>query len=555
MERSQLTISAIAGLLLAGAASDSPGQSSGAIETHGTYGYFPTTAETELITNSYVGGGDYPRSRSPFDRDLGASDGPGLAANGLWSKRNTEENFYSRNGAVFEPLDSILGVMSPREVLMIESDRAPYTDAAIDVGLPFTRNFDPDRAHLKLGPLYVDLLSVEAMAIYSDYNSPDLELTHGDGWLSRLDLTARLYARVTENLYFAAAGTVYYLPGDGEVGLDLAASSRSFARLNWSRQIGSWYIHAYDEARVLHRANDILDPLEVDEIERSGRYRFGRPDDRRTNGFFDDSSLIYRNLAGVRASTLLNREWRASLLYDRTDFWETSDFDNHYHRDRAEVLLASQGNRWVFSPYLSYTAISKDFWDTARHRFWLGGSGRLSQNVRAFGRVGYLLSSGDSSVAVKDSYLYEGGLTHDISEDTQHSLVGGLTYLDDRFGDDGLRRYARYTLAHHFGPRVRTTFFASVSSNEDDTDVERWIFGGDARLRLSDYTNLSVLTRYEEVDYDQAPDADRWLHRVTLDRRLASRLYGTLGYQFEDYSRLDASFDEHLFFTSLTRYF
>jgi uncharacterized protein (PEP-CTERM system associated) len=157
---------------------------------------------------------------------------------------------------------------------------------------------------------------------------------------------------------------------------------------------------------------------------------------------------------------------------------------------------------------------------------------------------------------VKDSYLYEGGLTHDINEDTRHSLLGGVTYLDDRFGDDGLYRYARYSLSHHFGPRILGRFFTSVSKREDDSDVTRWTFGGSARVRLSDYTNLTLLTRYENTDFPTSGiDADRWVHRLALDRRLASRLFWSLGYQYEDYTKPNASFDESLYFTSLTRYF
>lgn len=515
-------------------------------------GHFPTRTETRLLSGDLLGTGGYPRSRVPFGNEAG---GPDLSTSGIWKYDEPNQNFYEKNGKFFKPIDSALGFFSPRESITIESDDSFDANFSLDPGLPFTRQFNPDLAHLKAGPLHFDLLAVSAKALYSDYQSEQRPLNQDDGWLSMIELSGRAYARLTDDLYFSLSGTLYYLPGNGKWGIDLGASSRSFARLNWNRKIDNWDIHLYDEFKVLHRANDLLDPLEVDEIEIAGRYRLGRVDNARINGYFDDTSLVYSNVIAIQGIRPVGRQWGFWAKVDHTDFWQTTRFADHSTRDRGQFMLAHEGDNVAFSPFATYDVRTRDKFDSLLHQAWLGTSGRFTENIRGTTRIGYYWDNATTQSRIHDSALYEGGLIHQINSSTRHSLYTGLVYDDDVYGDDGLYNYTRYTLAHTFSPRVTTRLFVGTQNRRDDKDLTRWNAGLHLSANISDYANIRLLARYENTKHPTVPPSDRWIYRAGLRYRMMSRLHLELNYQYEDLHRADGGFDEHFFYAALTRTF
>lgn len=515
-------------------------------------GYFPTKTDTLLLSGDLLGKADYPRSRAPLHSESG---GPDLSTTGIWKYDDPTENFYERHSNFFKPIDSALGFFSPRESITIESEDSSRLNFALDPGLPFTRNFNPDLAHLKAGPLHFDLLTVSSKALYSDYQSDTRELAHEDGLLSILELTGRAYARLTDDLHLSFAGTLYYLPGDDKWGVDLGGRGRSYARLNWSRKIGVWDIHLYDEFKVLHRSNDILDPMEVDEIEFAGRYRLGRIDNSRVNGYFDSSGLIYSNVIAIQAMRPLGSHWSLWSKLDHTDFWQTSRFDDHYTRDRAQFKLSHEGDDLPFPPFLTYDVRTRDEFESLQHQAWLGTKGRISENLRGTSRIGYYWDHGKTGIRHPESLLYEGGLNHEINSSTRHSLYAGLIYDDDIYGDDGLYNYARYTLARSFSTRLTTRAFIGLQNRQDDKDLDRWNTGLHLTASLTDYINLTLLARYEKSTHSSMPAWDRWVYRTGLRYRIMSRLHLGLNYQYEDMNRQNRSFTEHLFHAEITKSF
>ena len=521
-------------------------------ETPKTKGYFPTKTDTLLLSGDLLGSADYPRSRAPLHSESG---GPDLSTTGIWKYDDPTENFYEKHSKFFKPIDSALGFFSPRESITIESEDSSILNLALDPGLPFTRQFNPDLAHLKAGPLHFDLLTVSSKALYSDYQSDARELHHEDGLLSIIELTGRAYARLTDDLHLSFAGTLYYLPGDDKWGVDLGGRGRSYARLNWTRKIGAWDIHLYDEFKVLHRSNDLLDPMEVDEIEFAGRYRLGRVDNSRVNGYFDSSGLIYSNVIAMQAMRPIGSHWSFWSKLDHTDFWQTSRFDDHYTRDRAQFMLSHEGNNLSFPPFVTYDIRTRDKFDSFQNQAWLGTKGRFTENLRGTTRLGYYWDHGSPKERYRDSFLYEAGLTHEINSSTRHSLYTGLIYDDDIYGDDGLYNYTRYTLSHSFNTRLTGRMFVGLQNRQADKDFDRWNTGVRVTANATDYINLTLLARYESASHSSVPHWDRWVYRTGLRYRIMSRLHLELNYQYEELNRRNRGFSEHFFYAGITKSF
>jgi hypothetical protein len=521
-------------------------------ETPKIKGYFPTKTDTLLLSGDLLGSADYPRSRAPLHSESG---GPDLSTTGIWKYDDPTENFYEKHSKFFKPIDSALGFFSPRESITIESEDSSILNLALDPGLPFTRQFNPDLAHLKAGPLHFDLLTVSSKALYSDYQSDARELHHEDGLLSIIELTGRAYARLTDDLHLSFAGTLYYLPGDDKWGVDLGGRGRSYARLNWTRKIGDWDIHLYDEFKVLHRSNDLLDPMEVDEIEFAGRYRLGRVDNSRVNGYFDSSGLIYSNVIAMQAMRPIGSHWSFWSKLDHTDFWQTSRFDDHYTRDRAQFMLSHEGNNLSFPPFVTYDIRTRDKFDSFQNQAWLGTKGRFTENLRGTTRLGYYWDHGSPKERYRDSFLYEAGLTHEINSSTRHSLYTGLIYDDDIYGDDGLYNYTRYTLSHSFNTRLTGRMFFGLQNRQDDKDFDRWNTGVRVTANATDYINLTLLARYESASHSSVPHWDRWVYRTGLRYRIMSRLHLELNYQYEELNRRNRGFSEHFFYAGITKSF
>ncbi len=515
-------------------------------------GYFPTKTDTHLLSGELWGSADYPRSKAPLHSELG---GPDLSSTGIWKYDDPTENLYERNSNFFKPIDSALGFFSPRESITIETVDSSEMNLSLDPGLPFTRQFNPELAHLKAGPLYFDLLTVSSKIIYSDYHSDTRKLNEEDGSLNIIELTGRAYARLTDDLYLSFAGTLYYLPGNDKWGVDLGGRGRSYARLNWIKKISDWDIHWHDELKVLHRSNDLLDPMEVDEIERAGRYRLGRVDNSRVSGYFDEEGLIYSNEIALQAMRPMGSHWSFWSKLDHTDFWQTSRLDQHYARNRAQLMLAHEGDNIAFPPFVTYDLRTRDDFESFQHKAWLGTKGRLTENLRSTTRIGYYWDSATAGTRKRESILYEGGLIHELNSSTRHSLYSGLIYDDDVYGDDGLYNYSRYTLSHSFTPRFKTRAFVGIQNRQDDKDLERWNAGLHITTHVTDYVNLNLLARYESATHSSLPHWDRWVYRSGLRYRLMSRVHLDINYQYEDFNRSDQSFCEHFFFAGITKSF
>ncbi len=516
-------------------------------------GYFPTRDDT-----FYIGDRDYPRSR-------GGASGiyPDLSAQnftGIFPYEDPDPTFYDQYAYVFSPVDRALGFFAPHDAFVVERQSHDQgLSFVLDGGLPiFTRGYDPDRAHVKAGPLYLDLLSLGAGVLYSDYDGVSrFPAGKEDGWLSFIELQMRAVMQFSENFYLAVSGTFIYLPGENEIGFQFGNGFGPYtaAVLNFQNRVGNWDIRAYDEFRALY-STDLFWAWEDEAFDQAGRYFFGFREREGSSNYFDDDSLFLANTLGIESSRLIGTEWRLFLDAEHTDFWRTYDFSDHSYRDRMGALIGYEGSKIPFSPYFEYDAYSTDRFDTAYHTAYIGGRGRISENVRLNARAGYLWSTDVSPD--EESWLWDIGLTHNLNERAWQSLWVGQGYFTDDFTSDSLvSDYARYTVGYRFADEVYATAFAQWSEDEFLTgremgSYEREMYGADINLRPFNYTLLTSGVSLERSRALPSDDVDeRTLVYAALTQQLYSRTSLWFRYQFED----SEDFDEHLYTGGIRKYF
>ncbi|MDG2124922.1 MAG: hypothetical protein P8J87_14570, partial [Verrucomicrobiales bacterium] len=387
-------------------------------------GYFPSGEESGMLSGDFgMEGADYPRSYAPAGSMFGGSDTIAQGASGIWPYESGEEDFYSRNNAVFEPIENLFGVLIPREALVFQGGPQTNTSIAIDPGLPLTRRLDRDRAHFRLlqaGPIFADVLSVSGTALNSEYNS-ERNYLQDDGFIAAVDLTARAYIRITDRSYISLSGTVYYLPTEGDVGFYLHGNNSTFARVNTELELGSWDFQFFDEFRILHRISDLLDPLERDEIAASGRYRLGMIGSERVgNDYFNGEYLTYRNNIGFRATTPINENWRFWGGYDRFDYWLTGDSDERRNLDRLRLQIVHEGD-WRIAPYVTYNLQTPDEYASIHQSLLVGATTMLTPNIRVGAKGGYYIQSG-SGLDEKEGGLWGLDVRQSLTANTSHAL-------------------------------------------------------------------------------------------------------------------------------------
>ncbi|MCB1064320.1 MAG: hypothetical protein KDN20_15560, partial [Verrucomicrobiae bacterium] len=520
-------------------------------------GYFPTQDDSV-----YIGDRDYPRSKRGS-----AITSPDLYSQnftGIFPYEDPDPSFYDDYNYVFDPLDRVLGFFAPHEALVAEGEQFEELSFVFDGGLNlFTRGYDPDRAHVKAGPLYMDLLSIGAGVLYSDYSgSQQFPKGQEPGWLSFVDLHLRAVMQLSETFYLTVSGHLIYLPDTNEFGFSMgeAYGPYTVARLNYQTRIRQWDFQAYDALQARLGGDffwEAYDPA----YDQAGRYSFGFQDRSRNGdhyggtGLFDDSLFAFVNTVGVKAGRPLGSDWRLWLEGDHSDYWRGYDFDDHGNWDHVGALLGYEGSVIPFAPFLEYDAYSNDSFDTIYHTAYLGGRGRLSENVKINGRVGALWSQ--NVVPERQSWLWNIGLHHDLSERTWQSVGVGQDYVVDDFtSDSALSEYLSYDIGHRVSKSIYARGYAQWSEDEFLTGRggkwRRELYGGNLDFRPMDYTRITTGATYERrEEIPGGNDSEHHLYYASLSQRLFSRTSMWFRYQFEDAE----IFDEHLYTAGIRKYF
>lgn len=401
----------------------------------------------------------------------------------------------------------------------------------------FSRDFNSDEAHLKVGPFYFQALWVGAGILYSDFQG-DRSFRAGeeDGWLSYANFRFRMAAELSPSLYMTVNGELIYLFEQNQLGFRTGVSGRPFAEIAYEGQAGSWEYRLY----ALFGTGSVSDLFGEDAYDRAGRYSFGflGYEDGR-NGLVYDPFLYTR--VGVEASTPTSPDWRLTLSADHTDYWWLGDDrnDEHSARERVGARYGAQPNRVPFTPWVSYDLFSNDYFDTLYHTIYAGGSGRLSENVQFDGRFGYYWTS--EKVTDRDHWLWNVGLRHQINARTVHGVRFGQDFFMNDFSiDSSVSNFVHYYITHELTDRVRLHGYAQWSNDEllsgplVGGEYDRELYGFRISYEVSDRISTDLGYRIEYREPSDSRGYERSIFDANLNARIGLRTTGYLRYQHED---------------------
>lgn len=534
----------------------------------GTYsphqGYFPTLSEEALLrgaSDSRSLGGGFAQEDGP--------DGARQTATDLFPYEQYTPNFYQRNQGFFKPLDRVLGVGTRFDAVTYEFDGQDNTSLTLDVttGL-LTRQFSPELAMVKAGPLYLDVLWLGTGIVWSDYNGPQAQIAQngqknsGDGATGYIELGLRGLFRFTDTIYLSVVGNIMYLPWENELALQFGNSGAAglMTRFNYSETFGAWDILIYNEFQGRPGVS-WFGQAARDGLDTAGRYNFGFQNSGRTNQFYDRSFVFFTNQVGINATRLVfDNQWRFGLGYDHTDAWRTYSFKNHAKRDHLGLWLGYEGSTIPFSPRLSYDLTSYDGFQSLWHQFYLQVYGRLTENLIWTSGVGTVFTTG-TTTKTDVPLLWEVRLDHVLTRNTSQWLMVGERIYDNEFNSQGLlTRFISYGVDQRLGRRLQATAFVQFSDSEQNLATnennERLMAGLTMRYNPLDFTSLIATVLYERSDPSRpSADSDRWLYRLEATQQLGLRLTGSLFYQYEDFEITPGAFTEHALGLSIRRYF
>lgn len=517
-------------------------------------GFYPTIDETMLL------GGDYPR------RGSNRNNPPDIefqTAQGIYPYPNPGEEYRAPWGETLSPLNPFLGFFAPRQALISEDREEWPRGLSFDLDSSFpvlVRDFSPERAMLKAGPTYFDLMFVGMTVLHSDYQGQRTFTNDtDDGWLIGIEFGLRGMVQFTDQFYLSLAGTFIYLPLDNEVGFRLGSGGAPSAAIgvNYEFERGTWDIRLYDVFSV-GLGYDVFAGLGEGAYQQAGRYSFGFNDPRRTSDSYNGSNAFFTNAIGFEASTPVWEDWRLWVAGEHSDTWRTWGFDNRVGHNSIYARFSYNASELRFAPALEYYLDHYDYYENdfsvVDHRVYLTANGRITENLRLQARAGYLWSSGRSMY--EDGYLYSLALFHELSRYTSHSLSGGRDYFNHEFtGDTVVSSYLRYTINHSFTRSL--TGSASIQYSEQDGRTfvgDRTNIAGTLRYALFGGNSSAISLRGAYEDLDGTQSGHRWLGRASYTQTLFTRTSAELFYQYEEASTFP-SFNEQVFGCTLRRYF
>jgi hypothetical protein len=524
-------------------------------------GFYPTQDDI-----NYLGDRDYPRRA--YDEQ--GVDAVMQNASGIFAYQSGEQNFYTRNSRLFRPVNQTLGMFVPQQAITYEPEIFPGLAVSMDSSWPniFTRTFDPNKAHVKAGPLAFDLLWVGAGLVWSDFKAPtnNFAFGQGDGVVGYIDLAMRGYLRVTDTLYFSWAANLIYLPWSNE--LAFRTMSGGWPQLGveffYQKRIAAWDIYLADEF-FARPGFDMFADLELRGQDQAGRYMFGSYGRTNRTSFYDSGNVFFVNQADVRASRMFfDTDWRLWLNYQHLDFWRGWGFNNYQMRDSWEVALGYEGNAIPFAPRISYLMIAFDGYDQLMHQTQMQFHGRLSENVTLQSMIGYYFTSGFTPA--RDDVVWSVNLDHRFSAKGLHGVQAGQQVLTDSFSPEtSVANFYRYFVTYQFLKRLNLSSYAQYSRGDrviaaipgpfTRPDFDNYLVGTSLEFQLFDYTRIVWGSAFERSDGDSGfPRTDRWIHRLNVLQQLASRLTVECGYQYESLSA-SPGFTEHMINFSVRRYF
>lgn len=496
---------------------------------------------------------------------MGNEEGTDLGrqtATGLFPYEDSEPDIYQRNQNFFRPLNQTLGWLTPQDAWTAQFSELDNTSLTVDGNLGIlTRQFAPELATVKAGPLYFDLLWLGAGALWSDYNGNlNTAGNKGDGVIAYVDVGVRGVFKLSDSLYISAVADLMYLPISNRFALRFGGTQPALlTRLNYSKTLGPWDVLLYDEFRGQPSLN-WYGPANVNGYDRAGRYFYGFQTSGPTNSFQNSNYVIFTNTIGMSLSRLVfDNSWRLWLTGTHMDFWRGYGFESHQRQEHLGAALGYEGSRIPFAPRFSYDMYAYGGSDLIMHQALLSLTGRLTENLNWLGRVGESFNTG-SSHSNGNRFIWNIDLRHTLTKNTTQSLGLGQTVFNNNvIGESILSKFVQYSINQRFSSRAYGNAFIQYADSETNLltmqTSRRTSVGMAFNYQPLDFTQLSAAIIYEKF-HQSILSTDRWRYTLTATQQLGMRLTGSLFYQYEDYQGNSPSrFSEHVIGVTLRRYF
>ncbi|RYD75722.1 MAG: hypothetical protein EOP84_17865, partial [Verrucomicrobiaceae bacterium] len=499
-------------------------------------GYYPTIEETMLL------GGDYHRMGN---RRNNSPDYQNQFAQGITPYPNPGESYRAPWENTFSPLNPFLGFFAPNQALVSEDERLWPRGMSFELDSSFPlliRDFNPERAMVKAGPTYLDLMFIGMTVLHSDYQGDQaFDDDSEDGWLIGIEFGLRGMVQFTDQFYLSLAATLVYLPLENEIGFRLGSGGvpTIAATLDYRIEARDWDLRFYDTFYG-GLGSDLFAGLDEEGFQQAGRYSFGFREVERTSEMYNGDNSFFTNALGFDSTTPVGQDWRFWFSAKHADTWRTLDFEDHLAHNSLFARIGYNGEQVGFSPALEYYLDHYDYPNggdsTISNRVYLTIKGRITENLRMEARAGYLWLNGSDTY--EDGYLYSVDLNHELSRYTTHSLSAGRDYFSyDLTGDSVVSDYIRYGIRHAFTKEFSGAAWVQYSEDE-------------GRLFEGERTNVTALLRYtlfngnasaiqlrgayEHRNGSNGQRGDRWLGRLSYTQNLFSRTYGEIFYQYEE---------------------
>ena len=400
-------------------------------------------------------------------------------------------------------------------------------------------------SEIQAGPFFIDARSLRLTGYY-DYVRGDVADTIGDGGFGLgVGLNFQAGLQLSRVTYFAASGTLYYMPLEGRVGLHAAFDAPLRALVEHGFEVGGWDVTIYDYFDVFTPYMALASA--TDAPDRSGIYTLNsnavidRP--------FDSDDVSYRNVAGARGSAYIARDVRLSLLAEHFNVWD-NNFAQVAERDHGRVGLFYDAAAIWFMPYATYDAYAHDGQlDDLIQRVRVGATFPFNKSITAYANAGYLWGFD----ARDGSYTWNVGVNHRISSLFSQAASAAYDYYIGDLGDEFFGHHYRYSFTCSLTEDVGVTAFTQYSIRDATVELESWLVGLQASVRLDRLTNV-VGRVYRLGRGARSSETERWICEGRISRMLTSRTDASL---LVRYSKLDAvnevsSYDETLALLTLS---
>ena len=359
-----------------------------------------------------------------------------------------------------------------------------------------------DRAHLKLGPVFLHVDSLTGTLLYRDRDSGDHRSSE---WHSVIDFRFSLAAQFGESSTIALGADIFYWPFDNRVQLFsrdaifFQQGNNLSAQMAYEAKIGGWKLTLSDDLRSVvsgylgsGRTDLFLLDLSQSEDTSGNYYRFGARNDRNLQDFVVLTNSVSARTHGEMVSNQLL--FTGSVFHEDLWYFPTQD-GLPASRDGLTVRIESLFDNFRFKPFISYTVMGNEFSGSFYQEIRTGVTGPITDQLSLLADAGYAWGGMTTATAV-------GGvrLNHLAGPNTTEALFIRRQISD--FGD-AIVDSGGYNITQILGPSLLGRIFAEGERYQSDLNVaggKQALAGASLRYMPSEHLRANLVGYYNRTE-------------------------------------------------------